>query len=348
VKDEISIGIAGSKFAAGFHAECWEKTPGTRVSAVAARDAATREAFRQKHTIARSYEDVGRMLTDKDIDLIDICTPNYLHAEMAVAAMKAGKDVLCEKPLATTVADGEAVVRAQKETGRRLFYAEDWIFAPALVRARAIIAEGGIGRPVYLRAKESHNGSHSPYAQTIKLCGGGSVMHLGVHPIGFFQHLLGTPKAVVGRCSGGGEANLVHHKLEGEDWGMGILTYADGTQAVVEGNYVTAGGMDDTFEAYGSEGVLKVQLTFGSPLSVYSRKGFAYAMEKTDFTHGWTRPAVDENESLGYRTELAHVAACLQGKAQQEKGTFATDGLQVLKVIDAIYRSNREGRAVTL
>ncbi len=348
MKDELSIGIAGSKFAAGFHAECWEGIPGTSVAAVAARDAATREAFRQKHHIARSYEDLARMLADRDIDLVDICTPNYLHAEMAVAAMKAGKDVLCEKPLATTVADGEAVVRAQKETGRRLFYAEDWIFAPALVRAKAIIAEGGIGKPVYVRAKESHNGSHSPYAQTIAFCGGGSVMHLAVHPIGFFQHLLGTPRTVVGRCSGGGEANLIHHKLEGEDWGMGILTYADGTQAVVEGNYVTAGGMDDTFEAYGADGVLKVQLTFGSPLSVYSRKGFGYAMEKTDFTHGWTRPAVDENESLGYRTELAHVASCLRGKAEQEKGTHAADGLQVLKVIDAIYRSHREGRSITL
>jgi predicted dehydrogenase len=348
MKDGLSIGIAGSKFAAGFHAECWEAIPGTRVDAVASRDTGTREAFRKKHHIAKSYDDLARMLADKDIDLVDICTPNYLHAEMAVAAMKAGKDVLCEKPLATTVADGEKVVQAQKETGRRLFYAEDWIFAPALVRARAIIAEGGIGKPVYLRAKESHNGSHSPYAQTIAFCGGGSVMHLAVHPIGFFQHLLGTPKTVVGRCSGGLQANLIHHKLEGEDWGMGILTYADGTQAVVEGNYVTAGGMDDTFEAYGSDGVLKVQLTFGSPLSVYSRKGFAYAMEKTDFTHGWTRPAVDENESLGYRTELAHVAACLRGQAEQEKGTLAADGLQVLKVIDAIYRSHREGRSITL
>jgi predicted dehydrogenase len=173
-------------------------------------------------------------------------------------------------------------------------------------------------------------------------------MHLAVHPIGFFQHLLGTPKTVVGRCSGGLDRNLIHHKLEGEDWGMGILTYADGTQAVVEGNYVTAGGMDDTFEAYGSDGVLKVQLTFGSPLSVYSRKGFAYALEKADFTHGWTRPAVDENASLGYRTELAHIAGCMRGKAEQEKGTLAADGLQVLKVIDAIYRSHREGRSIEL
>ena len=345
---ELRIGIAGAKFAAGFHAECWADIPGTRVTAVASRDSTTRAAFVARHHIGQGYADFRALLDDPTIDLVDICTPNYLHAEMAVAAMAAGKDVLCEKPLATTLADGEKVVQAQKETGRRLFYAEDWIFAPALMRAKAIIAEGGIGRPVYLRAKESHNGSHSPYAQKIQYCGGGSIIHLAVHPIGFFQHMFDTPRTVVGRCSGGSAANLVHRQLEGEDWGIGILTYGDGTQVVVEGNYVTPGGMEDCFEAYGTDGVLKVDLTFGSPLSVYSRKGYGYALEKADFTQGWTRPALDENASLGYRNELTHFARCLQDGMAQEKGTHATDGLKVLRVIDAIYRSHKEGRAIEL
>jgi len=95
-------------------------------------------------------------------------------------------------------------------------------------------------------------------------------------------------------------------QFEGEDWGIGILGYADGTQVVIEGNYVTPGGMDDYVECYGSDGVIKVEMTFGSPLSVYSRKGFGYAIEKADFTHGWTRPAVDEHANLGYTDELAH------------------------------------------
>ena len=82
--------------------------------------------------------------------------------------------------------------------------------------------------------------------------------------------------------------NLEHRECEGEDWGIGILTYAEGTQAVVEGNYLTTGGMEDVVEIYGTEGVVKVDLTFGSPLHVYSRKGYGYAMEKADFTHGWT------------------------------------------------------------
>jgi predicted dehydrogenase len=169
-----------------------------------------------------------------------------------------------------------------------------------------------------------------------------------VHPVGFFHHLLGMPRTVVGRCSGGGAKNLLHPQFEGEDWGIGILSYADGTQVVVEGNYVTPGGMDDYVECYGSDGVIKVEMTFGSPLSVYSRKGFSYAIEKADFTHGWTRPAVDEHANLGYTDELAHFTACLRGEAEQVRGTTARDGLNVLRIVDAVYRSHREGRTVEL
>jgi predicted dehydrogenase len=345
---ELRIGIVGTKFAGRFHAECWAATPGARVAAVASRDPAGRAAFMERHGVERGHEDFTALIADPGVDVVDICSPNFTHAQIAAAAMEAGKDVICEKPLATTMEDARQVVEVRARTGRRLFYAEDWLFAPALVRARAIIAEGGIGKPVYLRCKECHNGSHSPFAQTIRSCGGGSVIHLAVHPVGLLNAMLGTPRAVMGRCSGGLASNMVHHGLEGEDWGMGILSYADGTQAVAEGNYVTTGGMDDSFEAYGTEGLLKVELTFGSPISVYSRKGYGYAMEKADFTHGWTRPAVDENASLGYRDQFAAIARCLREGAEQERGTRAEDGLEVLRVIDAIYRSHREGREIAL
>jgi hypothetical protein len=74
---------------------------------------------------------------------------------------------------------------------------------------------------------------------------------------GFFYHLLGKSATVIGKCSGGGSHNLVHSEFEGEDWGIGVLNYEDGTQVVVEGNYATRGGKDDFVEIYGSAGVIK-------------------------------------------------------------------------------------------
>lgn len=345
---EVNIGIVGAKFAGGFHLESWRTVAGANIAAVADLDDAAREEFRKKYGVPRGYRTYQELVRDPEVELVDICVPNFLHAEVAVAAMEAGKDVVCEKPFATTRADAERVVETWKKTGRKFFYAEDWIFAPALVRAKAIIAEGGIGRPLYYRGKEAHLGSHSPFAKTIRYCGGGSMIHLAIHPAGFFQHLLGLPETVLGRCSGGGKKNLVHTDFEGEDWGIGILGYADGTQAVVEGNYLTVGGMDDSVEIYGTDGVIKVDMTFGSPLAVYSRRGFGYAIEKADFTHGWTRPAVDEYSSLGYKDELAHFLACVRGEAAQARGTTAEDGFNVWRIIQAIYESNREGRPVRL
>ncbi len=75
-------------------------------------------------------------------------------------------------------------------------------------------------------------------------------------------------------------------------------------KALIEGNYITVGGMDDRIEVYGSKGNLHINLTQGSPISVYSEVGYAYVLEKADMSTGWTRPAVDEDASLGYVAEI--------------------------------------------
>jgi predicted dehydrogenase len=156
------------------------------------------------------------------------------------------------------------------------------------------------------------------------------------------------PEKVAGFCTGGGGDNFIHKDFEGEDWGAGFLLYRDGTKVLVEGNYITSGGMDDVVEAYGSGGRLTANLTFGSPLSVFSKEGISYAVEKAEFTHGWTRPAVDEYESLGYKNELAHFLACARGEAEQSPGTTAEAGFNVFRIVDGLYRSHREGRTVAL
>jgi predicted dehydrogenase len=280
---ELKIGIVGAKFAGSFHVECWKTVSGSNIVAVADIDDRAREDFCARYKIPKGYKDYHELLDNPDVEVIDICLPNFLHAEVAVAAMQAGRQVVCEKPFATSLQEGERIVEVQVKTGCKYFYAEDWIFAPALVRAKDIIAEGGIGKPLYYRGKESHFGSHSPFAREIRYCGGGCVIHLAVHPIGFFHHLLGKPSSVIGKCSGGGPNNLVHGEFEGEDWGIGVLSYDEG-------------------------------------MSVFSTEGYGYAVEKAEFTHGWTHPALDEHHSLGYRDELAHFKACILEETKQIEG----------------------------
>jgi predicted dehydrogenase len=346
--DKVRVGIVGSKFAADFHCDAYSRNEHARVVAVAAID--NLEEIARKWRIPDTYGDYHEMLARPDIDLVSVCVPNFLHHPVVMAAAAAGKHVVCEKPLATNVADAREMVRVCAEKGVKLMYAEDWCFCPALRRAQEIIAEGGIGQVFYVKAKEVHLGTHSAFAKNKEMCGGGSFLHLGVHPIGYLLHLLGRGEnpvvEVTGKMTGGLEENFLHKANGGEDFGMGMMRFASGQFAFVEGNYITVGGMQDEVEVYGSEGLLRIDLTFGSPIRCYSRRGIGYAIEKTDFTHGWTRPAVDEFFNLGYVPELAFFVDCVRFDRQPFYGVDGRAGLTCIELVQAFYESNARGRTV--
>jgi len=347
--DKVRIGIVGSKFAADFHCDSYSRNDKAELVAVAAIDN-LREISAKWH-IPNTYEDYTEMLNRDDIDLISVCVPNFLHHDVTIAAAKAGKHVICEKPLGLNPAEGREMIEACRTAGVKLFYAEDWVFAPALRRIQEIVNEGGIGEVLYVKAKECHNGTHSPFAKDAKTCGGGCLIHLAVHPIGWALYFLGDEGGnkvveVVGQVNGGGDDNYVHKDNTGEDWACGTLKFAGGQRALLEGNYITVGGMDDKVEIYGTEGVIKADLTFGSPLTVYSRPGYAYAIEKTDNTLGWTRPAVDEFYNLGYVHELEYAVDCVLEDEQPTYGVSGALGLLCSEVIEAMYQSSREGRTI--
>ncbi len=349
-KDKIRIGVIGSKFAADFHADSYKRNDKVELVAVASLEGLPE--YSKRWDVPDTYEDYNQMLAREDIDLVSVCAPNSLHASMVSACAKAGKHVVCEKPLATSVEDAEKALAACRENKVKLFYAEDWCFAPALRKVIEVIEEGGIGEVLYVKAKEVHNGTHSPFAKNKDTCGGGCLIHLAIHPIGWALHFLSkggkNPVVeVVGKANGGLADNYVHKDNGGEDWSLGVMKFKDGQHAFVEGNYITVGGMDDKVEIYGTEGRISVDLTFGSPVTVYSRPGYSYAIEKTDNTLGWTKPAVDEFFNLGYVQELSYFVDCVIKDEEPLWGVSGPAGLATLQVIRAMYQSNAEGRTVT-
>jgi predicted dehydrogenase len=291
------------------------------------------------------------MFEKESLDLVSVCAPNFLHHPITLAAAETGKNILCEKPLATTPEDAREMLEVSYKKGVKLFYAEDWTFAPALQRATEIVKEGGVGDTLYHKAKECHNGSHSPFAQNKETCGGGSLMHLGIHPIGWVLQFLGDEGKnkvveVSAMCTGGEEKNFIHKKNGGEDFGMGMMKFANGQFAFIEGNYITVGGMDDVVEIYGSTGNIKINLTFGSPIKVYSRGGYSYSIEKSDNTLGWTWPAVDEFHNLGYVQELAYAVDCVANNKEIMYGCSPELGVACVEIITAMYESNKKGKII--
>ncbi len=127
--------------------------------------------------------------------MVDICLPNYLHAEAVHKAAAAGKHIIIEKPLAITLEDADSMIAACKKAGVKLMYAEELCFAPKYERVRHMVSEGAIGDIYMLKQAEKHSGPHSDWFYDINLAGGGVLMDMGCHAIAWFRWMLNNAKA---------------------------------------------------------------------------------------------------------------------------------------------------------
>lgn len=351
MNDKIKVLLVGAAFSADLHMDGYSRCRDiAEIVAICDKDTGRIEDMAKRYGLTdyKAYDSYEKAIEEVDCDVVDICLPNFLHRDVALAAFKKGRHVISEKPIATTVEDAEDMVAAAEKAGKKLYYAEDWLFAPALVKALEIIEEGGIGDTMYFRARESHGGSHSPFAQTIKYCGGGSMVHLGIHPVCFALSLKNNRwTELVAMTSGGLKNNFIHKGMEGEDWSACIIKFDDGTSALLEANYLTVGGMEDVIDFYGTKGRMHIDLTFSSAINCFSMPGLNYTVEKAEITTGWSKPAVDEKYNLGYISEIRHFMECSKENRDAKVGLRGIDGLEALKVVNLIYKSAREGVKIT-
>ncbi len=210
----VGVGVVGAGFLAETRARCYRRLAEARVVAVTDLSPETAQGFAKRHAVPTVAPDLDELLARADVDVVDLCVPNHVHRLAAETAARAGKHVICTKPLtayvgqdlddgatdadvvavdrrrmlAVAVEDAHAMVRSAREGGVRLMYGENWIYAPSIVRARGLLraAEGPI---LEMRGWESHSGSHSPYARLWRTNGGGAMIRLAAHPIGAMLHL---------------------------------------------------------------------------------------------------------------------------------------------------------------
>ena len=348
MNQKLRVGVVGSKFAADFHCDAYRRLPSTEIVAVAAID--NLDGISRKYGIPNSYTDYHEMFEQEKLDLVSVCVPNFLHHPVVLAASRAGIHAICEKPLAISAEQGREMIEVCRQNRTKLFYAEDWIHAPALIRTEALLREGAVGEILFVKAKEVHNGTHSPFAQNKETCGGGVFLHMGCHAVTWLLCILGSTDnpvvEVTGKMTGGAEANFVHKKNTGEDFGMAMLRFKGGQYAFAESNYITLGGMDDKIEIYGTKGVIKVDLTFSSAVSCYSTDEISYSIEKADINKGWTKPAVDEFYNLGYVSEIDYFVQCVMRDEQPKYGVDGRAGLATLEIVNACYESHQLGKTV--
>lgn len=343
--ERVKVGIIGSQFAAELHAAGLRQAGDeAEVVAVASPTPGNAAAFAAKHGIPRAFTDYSEMLKERDIDMVTITAPNHLHAQMTIACALAGKHIVCEKPLAMTIDEGEEMLDRARQHGVLLMYAEELFFAPKYVRAKEMADAGAFGKVYLVKQSEKHFGPHSPWFWDIDRAGGGAFMDLGCHGISFCHWFLGRPPIKSVYCQ---MDTLVHgDKSRAEDNSLCIIEFANGALGFVENSWARRGGMDDRIEVYGEAGLTYANLLMGNALTTYSENGYGYAAEKVTDTRGWSFPVFEELWNYGVPQEMAHFARCVRGK--EEPRSTGEDGLIVLGALYAGYASAGEGRKVNM
>lgn len=332
---KVRVGLIGTGFVADIHAAAYRMVPDAEVVAVASPSPGKAKRFADERGIPRSFERYQDVVALKDVDLIDLCAPNDLHAEITIAAAAERKHVLCEKPLCRTLEQADAMIEACRKAGVLLMYAEELCFAPKYVRAKTLVDEGAIGRAFLVKQSEEHNGPHMPWFWDVNRSGGGVLLDMGCHSIEFARWVFGKPSVTSVYANLG---TRVHQdKTRGEDHSLCIVEYDGQRVALAENSWAKQGGVDDQCEIYGSGGFTRADLLRGSSLLTYSEKGYGYAVEKAGGTKGYTFTMFEEIWNYGFPQELQHFVRCVQGREKPiETGE---DGREVLKIICAAYES---------
>ena len=334
----LRIGVVGAGWISRTYAAALRRVTDARLTAVWSRSAERADRFASEWGCELATDRVEDLFAH--VDVVCVNSPNALHAEHAIAAARAGKHVIVEKPLATTIEEGEAIVAACAEAGVGLAYAEELPFVPKFARVRELLASGSIGGPLYATQREAHAGPYSDWFFTRELAGGGVLMDMACHGVECVRFVLGKPP--VRRVSA--QLATVRHgdRTELEDHAVIHLGFDGDLSAVVEASWALEGGMQSRLEVWGARGYVEADVLQGTGLRAFARDGGVPFASSA----GWSTPPADWLWDNGYPQELTHFLDCFRrGVTPLESGA---DGVAVLEILSAAYASAASGRTIEL
>jgi predicted dehydrogenase len=376
VKPEYGIGMVGYAFMGAVHSQAWRTVGhafdlpvGVRLAAIGGRDSVAVKAAADRHGWASTETDWRVLIERDDVQIVDICTPGDTHASIALAALAAGKHVICEKPLANSVAEARLMASAAADAaarGVRSMVAFNYRRVPALAYARSLVAAGRIGTLHHVRAAYQQDWLVDPAAPLTwrmqkERAGSGALGDIAAHIVDAAQFVVGD---VLSGVSGLTETFVKSRPLSG---GSGLSAASGGTgvgdvtvddAAVFFGRF--AGGGLGTFEAtrfatgrknamqleiYGSAGGIRLnELQFFDGSDPDEEGGYRRVLV-TEQSHPYLEAWWPPGHPLGYEHTFTHefrdflVAV---GEGTDPTPSFA-DGLQVQQVLEAVSTSSESG-----
>jgi predicted dehydrogenase len=327
----VRVGLVGAGFMGEAHAAAWRSLG---VASLTIYDnvpaAAERLAGQFSATVASSLEELFRAS-----DVVDVCTPTHLHREFVEAAAAAGCPVICEKPLARTVEEGEAMIAACGAAGVPLFVAHVVRYINEYAAAKQAVDAGRVGRLAVIRLRRESARPNKPAGHWFfdSNLSGGVMMDLLVHDYDYARYLAGDVESVWART-------VRDTSGAGVDFGFAVLRHVSGAITHVSGGWVYPWPVFRTgFEIAGDGGLIQYESSDAVPVTPY------LIGERTGSEAGTGLPDSPVAENA-WALELADFVASIQGGGPAR--VSALDGLEAVRIANAVIESSRTGRPVRL
>ncbi len=309
-KKEICIGVAGAGRAAELHLNAIKRYTGvpTCLKHIIARRFEQVNEMKERYGFLEASLDYNDLLNDPEIDIIDICTPPYVHEEMIIKALRARKHVICEKPLSgyfgkdgdiepignnvpksvmydELLKDVDNLKNIVENSNRKFMYAENFVYAPSITKAAEILREKK-SRILYAKGEESLKGSSSAVAGEWNKTGGGTFIRTGAHPLAAILWLKRVEAEARGEnitvksvfadmgCITPSLSDYDHRHIAArphdvEDNGTVIITFSDESKATIIATDVLLGGSRNYVELYCNDAAIYCTLTMNNLMSTY-------------------------------------------------------------------------------
>lgn len=355
---KIKIAIIGVGNISECHIKGYMNNPDAELYAFCDLDSGRLHEMGEKYGVTRLFTDFNEMLALKEIDAVSVCTWNSSHAPCTIAALNAGKHVLCEKPMAINAAEGQAMKEAADKNNKLLMigfvrrFGEDCLLVEDLAQSGEI-GEIYYGKAQYLRRNGNPGGWFGDKARS----GGGPLVDLGVHVIDLTRYLMGNRKPV--SVYGAAYQKLFdrpHIKAQKgylsttktdkpicdvEDLALGIIRYDNGSTVFIETSFSLDVKSDSgKIELYSDKG----GVTINPDVTLTKDRGGH--MTNQEFASPTSLYPVKTGLDGLFAKEIDHFVDCV--KTGRECRCPAEDGIEVMKILDALYKSAETGHEVVL
>ncbi|NMA84566.1 MAG: Gfo/Idh/MocA family oxidoreductase [Epulopiscium sp.] len=349
---KIKVGIIGAGSISHMHTTSYKKLDNVEVIAVCDIDEERAKAYAEQYNIPQVFTDHHEMLKLEELDAVSVTTWNNGHAPLSIDALKAGKHVLCEKPLAMNAKQAEEMVQVAKESGKLLMVGFVRRFGENTKILKEAIEQEQLGDVYYAKTGCIRRwGNPGGWFSDFERSGGGPVIDLGVHMIDLVRYLNGKPKAISVTASTFNKLGMkpemkgigkyysadysTHNDVE--DGATALIKFDNGLTLFFETSWVMHVKQDELYlQLYGDKAGAQMEPTIEF-----------YGEQNNYFTS--TTPLVDPNTygfESNFNREIAHFIDCLVNDTPCLNP--AEDGLELMKILDAIYESAKTGREVLI